>query len=74
MVSVFLLFFFSVALGKHAADVILYMNDSEKLRTWKEWAVFMIGTPIFTGVWCATWVWFKVNEKKCVDHFCARGN
>lgn len=70
MASAFLIYFFALGMSEPTATIVKYMNDAHKSKTCGEWAVFIVGALLFTGIWCGLWVWFKRSEKICVDHFC----
>ncbi len=69
MLSVFLIFFLSVGIGKETAELIRYMNNPEAIKPAKVWIIFWILGPICLGFWCFLWIWFKKSEKKCLDLF-----
>lgn len=67
MCAVFILFFLTVGMGTASADVLIYMNDNSISKPLWQWAVFLVGAPISTAVWCLLWIWFKKSEKLCIE-------
>jgi uncharacterized BrkB/YihY/UPF0761 family membrane protein len=67
MLTVFTLFFLTVGMGKASAELIIYMNDNSISKPAWQWAVFLIGAPISTAVWCIFWLLFKKSEKHCIE-------
>lgn len=50
--SVFMLYFLAVGLADPTASLLKYMNDPNKTHTAIEWAVFIPGSLIATGIVC----------------------
>ncbi|WP_009909939.1 hypothetical protein [Burkholderia thailandensis] len=50
--SVFTLYFLAVGLADPTASLLKYMNDPNKAHTAIEWAVFIPGSVIATGMVC----------------------
>jgi hypothetical protein len=67
MFAVFVLFFLTIGLGKASADLVVYMNDPKTQKSTAEWAIFAIGAPVATAIWCILWLWFKKAEKHCIE-------
>ncbi|MCS6500753.1 hypothetical protein NYD60_12075 [Burkholderia thailandensis] len=50
--SIFVLYFLAVGLADPTASLLKYMNDPNKTHTAIEWAVFIPGSVIATGMVC----------------------